>query len=110
MRQFLADEWRALASLNRSDRTWEMPVAAALASGLADLHRRGFWRTRAGLAASLGGLVFLHLPPRACHTAWLADGLRIRHDGQPRAGLLGHLIPALVVPLLVTITLLVTLQ
>jgi hypothetical protein len=34
LRQFLTDEWRQLASVQRSDRPWEMPVAAALAGGL----------------------------------------------------------------------------
>ncbi len=62
MRQFLFDEWRALASLNRSDRPWEMPAAAALASGLPIFIGAAFGELGLGLAASLGGLVFLHLP------------------------------------------------
>ena len=111
MRQFLADEWRALASLNRSDRPWEMPEAAALASGLPIFIGAAFGELALGLAASLGGLVFLHLPAtRLSHRmAWLmacAFGMTASHA----LGLLGHLIPALVVPLLVTITLLVTLH
>jgi len=61
-----------------------------------------------GLAGSLGGLVFLHLPAtrRPHHMAWLmacAFGMTASHA----LGLLGHLVPPLVVPLLVVISLLV---
>ncbi len=109
IRQFLADEWQALATLNRSDRPWEMPVAAALASGLPIFVGAAFGELGLGLAASLGGLVFLHLPAtRLSHRmAWLmacAFGMTASYA----LGMLSHLVPALVVPLLVTITLLVT--
>jgi hypothetical protein len=86
MRQFLADEWRALATLNRSDRPWEMPAAAALASGLQSSSawpstNPGWdWQDR------LAAWSFCTCPRRGWRSAW----------------------PALVVPLLVTITLLVT--
>lgn len=109
LRQLLADEWRQLASVNRSDRPWEMPVAAALASGLPIFIGAAYGELGLGLAASLGGLVFLHLPAtRLSHRmAWLmacAFGM----TGSHALGMLGHLVPALVVPLLVIITILVT--
>ena len=109
LRQFLANEWRQLASVNHSDRPWEMPVAAALASGLPIFIGTVFGELGLGLAASLGGLVFLHLPAtRLSHRmAWLmacAFGMTASHA----LGLLAHLVPALLIPLLVTITLLVT--
>lgn len=109
LKQFLADEWRQLASLNRSDRPWEMPVAAALASGLPIFIGAAFGELGLGLIASLGGLVFIHLPAtRLPHRmAWLmacAFGM----TGSHALGSLGHLYPPLVVPLLVLITILVT--
>lgn len=110
LRQFLADEWRLLAQVNRSDRPWEMPVAAALASGLPIFIGAATGELGLGLAGSLGGLVFLYLPAtRLSHRmAWLmacAFGMTASHA----LGLLGHLVPLLVVPLLVIITILVTL-
>jgi uncharacterized membrane protein YccC len=109
IKQLLADELRQLASVNRSDRPWEMPVAAALASGVPIFVGAGFGELGLGLAASVGGLVFLHLPAtRLSHRmAWLmacAFGMTASHA----LGMLGHLVPPLVVPLLVLITILVT--
>lgn len=109
IRQFLIEEWQQFARLNRSDRPWEMPVAAALAIGLPIFV--GAWRGELGLglAASLGGLTFLYMPAtRLSHRmAWLmacAFGM----IACQALGLLGHLLPALVAPLLVIITVLVT--
>ena len=109
LQRFLAQEWRQLASVNRSDRPWEMPVAAALASGLPIFVGAAFGELGLGLAGSLGGLVFLHLPAtRLSHRmAWLmacAFGM----TGCHALGLLGHLYPSLVVPLLSIIAVLVT--
>lgn len=109
LKQLLADEWRHLVSFKRSDRPWEMPVAAALASGLPIFVGVAYGDLGLGLAGSLGGLVFLHLPAtRLSHRmAWLmacAFGM----TGSYSLGVLGHLVPALVVPLLVIITILVT--
>lgn len=109
LKRLLADELRQLAAVQRSDRPWEMPVAAALASGLPIFIGVAFGELGLGLAGSLGGLVFLHLPAtRLAHRmAWLmacAFGMNASHA----LGMLGHLVPALVVPLLVVITILVT--
>lgn len=109
VRQFLLDEWRQFARLNRSDRPWEMPVAAALAIGLPIFFGAAQGELGLGLAASLGGLVFLHLPatPLAHRMAWLmacAFGM----TGSHALGMLGHLVPTLVLPLLMLITILVT--
>jgi len=108
LRQFLADEWRQLARVNQSDRPWEMPLAAALAMGLPIFVGATQGELGLGLAASLGGLVFLHLPatPLAHRMAWLmacAFGMTASHA----LGMLGHLLPSLVIPLLVVITILV---
>jgi hypothetical protein len=109
LRQRLAHEWRLLAHVNSSDRPWEMPVAAALANGLPIFVGVALGEIGRGLAASLGGLVFLYLPTtRMSHRlAWLmacAFGMIACHA----LGLLGHWVPALVVPLLVIISTLAT--
>jgi uncharacterized membrane protein YccC len=109
LKQLLADELRQLASITRSDRPWEQPVASALASGLPIFVGVAYGELALGLAGSLGGLVFLHLPAtRLPHRmAWLmacAFGI----TGSHALGMLGHLYPALVVPLLVIISILVT--
>lgn len=99
LRQLLADEWHEFVSVKRSDRPWEMPIAAALASGLPIFVGAAYGDLGRGLAGSLGGLVFLHLPAtRLSHRmAWLmacAFGM----TGSYSLGMLGHLIPALVRP------------
>jgi hypothetical protein len=108
-RRLLANEWRHLAHVNRSDRPWEMPVAAALATGLPLCAGVAYGEPGLGLAGSLGGLVFLHLPnTRLPHRmAWLmasAFAMTACHA----LGMLGHGVPSLTVPLLVLITLLVS--
>lgn len=55
-------ELRHLTTINTSDRRWQMPFAAALASGLPLLVGAYFDRMDYGLISSLGGLVFLYLP------------------------------------------------
>ncbi|NCT83683.1 MAG: FUSC family protein [Comamonadaceae bacterium] len=110
MRQRLSREWLQLVRVNSSSRPWEMPVAAALASGLPIFAGAAHGQLGLGLAGSLGGLVFLHLPATglAHRMAWLmacAFGMTASHA----LGMLGHDHPALIVPLLVLITLLVTL-
>ena len=55
-------EWRDLTEVKRSDRSWHMPFAAALASGIPLFVGAFFGRMDFGLLASLGGMVFLSLP------------------------------------------------
>lgn len=59
---WLRAEWGSLTRLNRSDRRWPMPFAAALASGLPLLVGAWFGHLDYGLISSLGGMVFLYLP------------------------------------------------
>ncbi len=109
VRSFLSEELRQLTTIQASDRAWQMPLAAALASGLPLLAGAAFGRIGDGLVASLGGLVFLYLPATslarrmvallacafgmlACYTLGAASGLWR---------------PA-IVPALVAITILVT--
>lgn len=55
-------ELQQLASIQHSDRPWQMPVAAGLATGLPMLVGAWFDHLEYGLISSLGGLVFLYLP------------------------------------------------
>lgn len=109
LKHLLLHELRQLTHIHRSDRPWQMPVAAAFASGLPLFVGAAYGELGLGLAGSLGGLVFLHLPPtRLSHRmAWLMAcgfGMVACHA----LGLLGHMVPLLVVPLLAAITILVT--
>lgn len=55
-------EFEHLIALSASDRRWQMPFAAALASGLPLLVGAYFDQMAYGLTSTLGGLVFLYLP------------------------------------------------
>lgn len=67
LQAMLRDEWRQLAAFQPSARRWPMPLAAALASGLPLLVAAMAGDVPAGLAGSLGGLVFLYLPGTSMH-------------------------------------------
>jgi hypothetical protein len=86
-----------------------MPVAAALAIGLPIFIGAAYGELGLGLAASLGGLVFLHLPAtRLSHRmAWLM-ACAFCMTGSHALGMLGHLVPSLVVGLLVIVAVVVT--
>lgn len=58
----LRTQWRDLIEVKSSDRSWEMPLAAALSSGIPLFVGAYFGRMDYGLMASLGGMVFLSMP------------------------------------------------
>lgn len=108
-KQLATRELRDLATIHRSDRPWKMPIAAALCSGLPIFIGAWHGNLALGLVASLGGQVFLYLPAtRLSHRmAWLmasAFGMA----GSYALGVLGHLYPSLALPILVVITIVVT--
>ncbi|MBR0567478.1 FUSC family protein [Azoarcus sp. L1K30] len=69
----IAEEFRQLLAITPSNRLWQMPFAAALASGLPLLIGAYFGRMDFGLISSLGGMVFLYLPgsPLSHRMVWL---------------------------------------
>ncbi|MBW7901941.1 MAG: FUSC family protein [Rhodocyclaceae bacterium] len=67
LQSMLRTEWRHLTAINRSDRDWRMPFAAALATGLPLLIGAGLDRLDFGLVASFGGLVFLYTTNTPLH-------------------------------------------
>ncbi|WP_215776454.1 FUSC family protein [Paludibacterium sp. B53371] len=65
LRALLSNELRHLTTIHASDRPWQLPFAAALASGLPLLVGAWFGHLAYGLIASLGGMIFLYLPDTA---------------------------------------------
>lgn len=102
-------EWRHLTTLTPSARRWQMPAAAALASGLPLAVGAWFGHLEYGLISSIGGLAFLHLPntPLSHRMVWLmacAFGLAASYA----LGLMTHFLPLAKVGVLALIATLVT--
>lgn len=104
------EELRHLVAFQPSDRHWQMPVAAAAASGLPLLI--GAWSDHLdyGLVASLGGLVFLYLPNTPLHHRMaLLMACAFGMSASYALGVMSHFSPPLMVPVLTFIAVLVTL-
>jgi uncharacterized membrane protein YccC len=109
LRELVARELRELARVNASNRPWERPLAAAAASGLPILVGAAYGQLAHGLAASLGGMVFLYLPASTLshRMAWLmacAFGLVASHA----LGVLSNVYEPLTIPVLAVIAAVVT--
>ncbi|TCD22124.1 FUSC family protein [Pseudomonas sp. IC_126] len=105
----LKEQLRLLLTINPSDRRWQMPFAAALATGLPLFVGAWFDRLDYGLVSSLGGLVFLNLPAtplshRMVTLMACAFGMIACYT----LGLMSHFFPWTMVPVLVFISVLVT--
>lgn len=105
----LRAEWRHLTTVQPSARRWPLPFAAALASALPVLVGAYTGELAWGLIASMGGLVFLYLPdtPLAHRMVTLmacAFGLCACYA----LGVLVHLVPAVLVPVMTFIAICVT--
>lgn len=111
-RQFAAllkQEWRQLVTVNPSDRGWQMPLAAAIATGIPLLVGAYFGQIGFGLVSSMGGLAFLYMPstPLSHRMVWLmacAFGMTACYA----LGVLSHVFPPLLIPVLTAIAILVT--
>lgn len=102
-------EFRGLTTVNRSDRLWQMPIAAAMASGLPLAVGAWFDHLEYGLVSSLGGMVFLYLPPTTLHhrmVMLMAAGFGL--IACYALGLMSHFVPLVKVPVLTFIAVLVT--
>lgn len=109
LKAFARRELTDLITVHRSDRPWQMPLAAALASGLPLIVAAHFDRMGDGVIASLAGLVFLYMPatqlrPRMVTLTACAFGMTACYA----AGLLSHLISFGAIPLLTITAILVT--
>lgn len=108
-RTLMREELRHLTTIHASDRVWQMPFAAALATGLPLLVGAYFDRMDYGLVSSLGGLVFLYLPAtplyhRMVSVMACAFGMAACYA----LGVMSHFFPPLMMPVLVFVTILVT--
>src|SRR3954447_22748023 len=98
-----------LTRINASDRPWQMPFAAAMASGLPLLVGAYFDRMDYGLISSLGGLVFLYLPDTPLHHRMVSlMACAFAMSASYALGVMSHFLPALMVPVLVFTAILVT--
>ena len=111
LRRTLRAEWQHLVHVQPSGRRWPMPLAAALASGLPLLAAAAMGNIEAGLAASLGGLVFLYLPETPLHhrmVTLMACGFAMTACYAIGLGMHALDIASLRVPLMALVALLVT--
>lgn len=109
LKRLIRAEFGHLTTINPSDRTWQMPFAAALASGLPLLVGAYFDHLEFGLVSSLGGLVFLYLPntPRY-HRMVSLMACAFAMNACYTLGVMSHFFPVLMMPVLVFISILVT--
>jgi len=108
-RRVLREELGYLARINRSDRPWQMPFAASLASGLPLLIGAYFDRMDFGLVSSLGGLVFLYLPTTPLyHRMVTLMVCAFAMTACYALGVMSHFVPLLMMPVLVFTSVLVT--
>ena len=106
----LREELRQLTRIHSSNRPWEMPLAAALASGVPLLVGAAFGRMDFGLVSSLGGLVFLSLPDsRMQHRMVLMMAIAFAMIACYALGALTHFFPPAMIVALTLISLVASL-
>ena len=108
-RSRLRTELLHFAAISASDRRWQMPFCAALASGLPLLIGAYFDHLDYGLVSSLGGLVFLYTPGTPMsHRMVSLMAAAFGMSACFALGLMSHFLPVLLVPVLSFIAILVT--
>ena len=109
LKRLIRAEFGHLTTINPSDRTWQMPFAAALASGLPLLVGAYFDHLEFGLVSSLGGLVFLYLPNTPLYHRMVSlMACAFAMNACYTLGVMSHFFPVLMMPVLVFISILVT--
>ncbi|MDR3324297.1 MAG: FUSC family protein [Zoogloeaceae bacterium] len=105
----LRDELRQLATINKSDRPWQMPFAAALSVGLPLLVGAYFGHMEYGLISSLGGLVFLYLPETPLHHRMIClIACAFALSASYALGVMSHFLPPVMVLVLTFLAVVVT--
>lgn len=105
----LRNEVEHLTRLNRSDRSWQLPLAAGLSSGLPLMVGAYFGRLDFGLVSALGGLVFLYVTATPlAHRMVLLMACAFGLAACYALGLISHFSPALLAVSLALIAMLVT--
>lgn len=109
LKNLLRTEWQHLTTINPSDRLWQMPFAAALATGLPLFVGAWFDRLDYGLVSSLGGLVFLYTPNTPLYHRMVSlMACAFAMTACYALGVMSHFVPALIMPALIFIAILVT--
>lgn len=109
LQALLREELRQLTTIQASDRVWQMPFAAALASGLPLLVGAYFDHLDYGLVSSLGGLVFLYVPSTPLYQRMIsAMACSFGMVACYALGLMSHFFAPLMMPVLVFTAILVT--
>lgn len=109
LKRLLLAQWRQLVTINPSDRPWQKPFAAALASGLPLLIGALLGRMDYGLVSSLGGMVFLYTPRTPLyHRMLTVMSCAFAMIACYTLGLMSNFVPLLKMPTLVFVTILVT--
>lgn len=108
-KRFVREEVHQLMTIKPSDRQWQMPFAAALATGLPLLVGAFFNHMNYGLVSSLGGLVFLYLPATALHQRMVTlMACAFAMTACYTLGVISHFFAFLMMPVLIFIAILVT--
>lgn len=106
--QLLRHELQLLLQFNRSERRWQLPFCAALASGLPLLVGLYFDRLDYGVVSSLGGLVFLYTPATPlAHRMLVLMACSFGMTACYALGILSQYLPLLRVPMLTGIAILI---
>lgn len=109
LKRLVRTELQHLLTIKASDRLWQMPFAAALATGLPLLVGAYFDHMDYGLVSSLGGLVFLYLPDTPLyHRMVTLMACAFAMTACYTLGVMSHFFPLLMMPVLIFIAILVT--
>lgn len=109
LKTLLRTEWRHLTTIQHSERLWQMPAGAALATGLPLMVGAWFGRMDHGLISTLGGLVFLYTPDTPLyHRMMSLMACAFAMTACYALGVMSHFVPALIVPALVVLAMLAT--
>jgi len=108
-KKLMRAELHHLTTIHPTDRLWQMPFAAALATGLPLLVGAYFDHLDSGLISSLGGLVFLYLPSTPLyHRMVTIMACAFAMAACYTLGVMSHFSPWLMMPVLIFTTILVT--
>lgn len=108
-RAMMQQELRHFTQVQPSDRPWQMPLCAALSSGLPLFIAAYFDRLDYGLIATLGGLVFLYTPEtRLSHRLVTLMACAFGMSAPYALGVLAGFFPLALVPMLTFIAVMVT--
>ena len=104
----LRSELRQLLQFNRSDRRWQLPFCAALASGLPLMVGLYFDHIEYGLVSSLGGLIFLYTPATPlAHRMMVLMSCSFGMIACHALGIMSHFLPMLRIPILTFVAILI---